>query len=338
MDKEISYDLDLHHTYEKIGTKKIFICCYAIVNKRENPYVTYLLYKYQENDNLFFLTFDYKGTTESVAEYIKTYTNELPKIKGYSVYNNNTYIFCQINIDKIIQNKHSTNESLWWVTMNEICNDKMVLYFNIDKSVSDLFLYNRKLIYLFNEKNVKYEIPRIGYYGCYSDLIPYVTSLGVKQRSNAPFGNFFYFTSYVRAVRYGGWVYDRSNEHIKFNKDGVFDRGGVVRFAVFLKKNRMMLDNPNDQKNLFNNDLEILKRLYKKFPRIVDIGGQWAKKNDSIYIGELIDKKYKKTYHSGLSYQYVLKNINDYSSLSSHELETSEFGKIWEITGNYLIK
>ena len=64
---------------------------------------------------------------------------------------------------------------------------------------------------------------------------------------------YYYFTDFKRAIRSGAWSsnYEKS---IIFNKsitdeNGKYIQGGIVRFALFLGNNRVILDRKQDDVN-----------------------------------------------------------------------------------------
>ena len=230
---------------------------------------------------------------------------------------------------------------MWWGTIYEICNSKKILYFKIQKCVTHLFLTNPILIFLLDKYNKSYKIPRIGYYGCYHSLLSYVSMLGVQQSSYSPYGNFFYFNNYKRSIKYGGWSFkdiETENKYIKKDKFDRYNKGGIVRFAVFLHNTKVFLNHPDDPNTKFDNSSG--SDFYKKNPKLVDLTGQWAKKYNSAYIGILKTKDKngnEKIFHGSIREQYIVKDLIDYFALSSHLIDKTSLGEYWNLEDAYKI-
>jgi hypothetical protein len=344
MNPSIIYDIStvLSHEYGKINNNsRIHLCIYNIINNEYNPFLVYLLHKHPKIDILSFPNF--KLNTNPMKE-IKRFYNNITGINddpnGYLIYNDDIYVFFNLDINYKALNKYNSKNELWWASMYEICNSKQLLHFNVHESVSELFLNYTILIYILNQTNMPYTIPRIGYYGCYHSLISYVTLLGVQQSSFTPYGNFFYFNNFKRSVKYGGWSFKSKTErsdYINTDRDNRYDKGGVVRFALFLNNTKMFLNHPDDKKTKLSKSSDA--ELYKDIPRLVDLTGQWASKYDSAYIGVLnIVKNGKQdTFHNSIREQYIIKDISDYFALSSHIIDRNTLSKEWNLEDEYKI-
>ena len=320
--------------------KRAHICIYNIVNTDINPFLTYLLYKHS-NDMLSFPNFIINENVEKEAD---TMVNKITKFnienEGFIENNNDIYIFYNLKTFFKKQNLYESTKELFWCTIYEICNSRKVLNYDVHSSVTDIFLENSILIYILNDENVPYIIPRIGYYGCYYKLIDYIVLLGIQQTSYTPLGNFIYFNNFKRAFKYGGWLFkgneNEEKKHIITDKYDRYDKGGIIRFAVFLKNTKYFLNHPSDKKqdnaNTYDNEYEE--------SRLIDLTGEWSKTNDSAYIGiiKLSDKSGgEKIFHKNIREQYIVKNIDDYFSLSSHLIDKSTLGKEWDYNDNYKI-
>jgi hypothetical protein len=346
MNNVIKYDIRaiLSKKYnQNTKIKRIYVCIFSINNIDNNPFLVYLLYKHSDPEILTFPNILFKNDIlkESKGLFTKiTATEQDPE--GYLTYKGDAYVFFNLKIHYKVQNKYEAKNELWWGTIYEICNSKEILYFKIQKCVSDLFLNNQLLIFLLDNHNNSYKIPRIGYYGCYHSLLSYVSLLGVQQSSYSPYGNFFYFNNYQRSVKYGGWSFKGNdiseNKYIKTDKFDRYDMGGVVRFAVFLHNTKLFLNHPDDQNTKFEKSSD--SNFYKKIPKLVDLTGQWAKKYNSAYIGVLKTKDSSgndKIFHGSIREQYIVKDLTDYVALSSHVLNKKSLGKEWKLEDDYKI-
>jgi hypothetical protein len=332
----------LSSEYNKIEkNSRIYLCIYNISNIQFNPILMYLLYKYPELDILSYPNFKLKRKAfDEIKQFYFDITNANNDPEGYLIFNNDVYVFFELKINFKVQNRYKSENELWWTTIYEMCNSKQLLYFKIHKTVTEIFMKYTKLIYLVDDNNIPYVIPRIGYYGCYHSLISYVTLLGIQQSSYAPYGNFYYFNNFKRAIKYGGWSFGGSisdEKHIIKDKHNKYDKGGIVRFAIFLNNTKMFLNHPDDKKtkNIKSTDADF----YKDIPRLVDMTGEWASNHDSAYVGILNIKKNgeETTFHGSIREQYIVKDISSYFSLSSHIIDRKTLGDEWKLEDEYKI-
>ena len=320
---------------------RIYLCIYNVVNREYNPFLVYLLYKHPDLQMLTFPNFI--SENNHISEIKKKYydiTNVDGEPDGYIVFNGDAYVFFNLEIAYKVMNKYKSSNELWWTTIYEMCNSRELIYFKIHETVTELFMNYTKLIYLVDKNNLPYVIPRIGYYGCYHSLISYVTMLGVQQSSYAPYGNFFYFNNFKRAIKYGGWSFigtDDNKKYITTDKHGKYDKGGIVRFAVFLDNTKMFLNHPDDKKTRYKKSSDA--EFYKDIPKLIDLTGQWASDYNSAYVGILnIKKKGENTsFHGSIREQYIVKDIFNYFSLSSHIIDHKTLGEHWKLEDNYKI-
>ena len=226
------------------------------------PFLLYLLYKYpcsqQTCKNLCVFPF-IKYKTGEIISIAKKYTHdifdEFLQPLGYIKNRHGYFLFYNIPFTKInVENKTLQRQPQYlWTTMDEICNHRKILTFPIHKSVSRLFYTNPKLIYLKDKQKLCIEAPTIAYVGSSYELLNYISTLGIKSSAVRTFGPYYYFTDFKQAIRNGGWSsnYEKS---IMFNKsitdeNGKYIQGGIVRFALFLGNNRVILDRKQDDVN-----------------------------------------------------------------------------------------
>lgn len=328
--------------YHKIGDNtRVYLCIYNIINKQYNPMLVYLLYKHTDLQILTFPNFILKNNAiKEIKQFYFDLTNADNDPEGYLVFKNDVYMFFNLEINYKVQNKYKLSNELWWTTIYEMCNSKELLYIKIHETVTDIFMNYTKLIYIVNDKKIPYIIPRIGYYGCYHSLISYVTLLGIQQSSYAPYGNFFYFNNFKRAIKYGGWSFIGTTDDEKYivkDKNNKYDKGGVVRFAVFLDNTKMFLNHPGDKETKYKKSTNL--DFYKHIPKLVDLTGQWAAEYDSAYVGVLKIKKNGEdaSFHGSIREQYIVKDLSSYFSLSSHIIDRKTLGPDWNLEDDYKI-
>ena len=121
------------------------------------------------------------------------------------------------------------------------------------------------------------------------------------------------------------------------NENGRYTRGGVVRFAVFLGKLNVILARDDDditQNAVVKKQVEAFKQrniemVPKEAVKFTDNLGLWAKKYDSIYLGDidLETDSYQKYLFIGAS--YVVKNYFQQYPISYHYLDKKGIGAMY---------
>lgn len=318
--------------------KKITVCPYFITTCKnrygvEKPFIQYLLYKYPKEDKKIgnLLVFPFINVKTNVT--VKTVANKLLKsiikIKivptGFIQTDDTVFVFYDLSVI----DEYSTipraeqqwlklikeSSTLWWVLMDEICNHRKSLNFPIHKSVTTLFYKHPILIYLKNKTKI-IDIPIVAYYGNYYKFLPIVASLGQKPTTwpDLEFGPYFYFTSYIGSFRYAGWttnyrqrkVYDKEVA----NENGKLVKGGIIRFALFMKSTRVLLDTKNSK---------ISKYIYNK--------NEWSKNYNSLYLGR-VPRINGSVWH--MNPRYVVKTFGQKMPLSMHLVDMSSLKETWD--------
>mgnify|MGYP001414183300 CR=1 FL=1 len=296
--------------------------------------------------------------------------DEIESIKpeGFIKYNNEPYIF--INIDNYIKTvlfnnredakalatyemKKIDNE-FWWATMYDIINTGTILGNTIHRSCSILFLENEYLIRLRDIKGGYLETPHTKFVGNSIEKIIFNSIVGVtKSTPWATHGPFYYFYSFMAAIKRGGWIppdYTHNKEDWKkiwkntADSDGKWKRGGIIRCIVFPGKIRVLLNHPNDIKYPMPSIEEdrIKKNEYtdtqikelKNTLKLRDEEGNWANEYDSVYIGRvhINNKPYK---HEP---KYVNKKYEQSLPISYHIIDKKSLGEKWDEFANYNIE
>lgn len=262
--------------------------------------------------------------------------------KGYIEDNNNLYIFYQVDLNYLLIEQKS-QDLWWWVSIFEIVNTNQILNFNIDSSVFNIFYKNPLLISLFDEENNKIQTPYIGYYGSYYSYVSFISIFGLpKQEPDNILGPYYYFYTYKGAGRGAIWSQSRkktiiNEEEITRDEFGVYKRGGIVRFIIFNKSIKYLVNRETDEddnsqitKDILNSkdkEKESLRNFIKSTIKVRDVDGKWADKYDLAYIGSLFIKseKYK---DRKLDIQFAVKDYNQQFPLSYHYIDTTEFTKL----------
>jgi hypothetical protein len=257
---------------------------------------------------------------------------------GFFSHNDNLYLFfnisyCNFNIDETYS---SSNTRLGLI--DEIVNNKNICGISIDPPITELFLHNNMMIYIVDEDNHPYEIPIAAFVGKSTERkLDFTRIFGVSPKNNpAPFGPYFYFTSFHYAIRQGGWTenYEAEMEYGKQIADdsGKYLKGGIVRFALFVGKTKIVENMPRDPddkslaKKMRLDDPKLDKRKELLTSRITDYDGNWTKKYDSIYLAkiELDDGSYPDNVP-----MLVVKDYKQQIPLSYHFIDRTKLGSIY---------
>ena len=331
--------LDIVNTNFNLKMKsftKIAVCPYFVTNCKNRygvykPYIQYLLYKYPESKNKTsnLLVFPFVKVNSSVS--IKTTANKLIKKivnanvspTGFIQSGTTIYVFYDMRVDDQFEKTRAEQQwlklikkssELWWVIMDEICNHRKTLNFPIHHSVTDLFLKNPILIYL-KQNNKTIDIPIVAYYGNYYKFLPIIASLGQKPTTwpNLEFGPYFYFTNYTGAFRYAGWTKNYKQRKV-FDREiaddnGKLTKGGIIRFALFMDKTKVLLDTKSSKVNKYINN------------------SKWQKHYDSLYLGR-VPRINGSVWH--MNPRYVVHQFEQQLPLSLHLVDMKSLKDTWD--------
>ena len=308
----------------------ISFCIYRIItcknrSKPSNPFLQYLLYKYPSTQTaasniMVFPFIKYRsGTINTIANHMtKSLTGEKLSIKGFIENGEQLFLFFDLqegnDISIAVVNYKDRNQELWWALIDEICNSRKVITFPIHHSVYLTFYSNPALIYLM-DKNKRLPIPKVGYYGNYYKFIPIIAALGGQNSLRGQLSNteLFYFSTFRKAIRYGAWS-PLYQERIAYNKkitdiDGRYYKGGIVRFALFMEKYLVPIDDA-----------------YEKIGTMLSHPANWKKSYDSIFIGSIDYDGVK----LDINPEYILTDPDQYLSLSYHMIDMDSVPPNWE--------
>lgn len=322
-------------------TQFIHIIPYHINMHCTEPFLEIALIKTLEQDNKDEFTFisfprvtikNMKSDCKEIAASIMSgYCNpENVNFSGFLNDNENLYIFYELKI----QNNFSTGlfkiTPVWFVTIDEIINKRSACNIQINESLSKFFMDFIDLTVLKNENNETIETPSIFYTGTHHKNLKFHSIFAREKLENGIFGNNFYFTDYKNAIKDGGW--SANNKPLEFHgkkiteeksENGRFTRGGIIRYAVFLKNSKILFNNVNDSIDEANPD-ELTKR-------ITDYFGNWANEYDSIFVG-------RPTLDNGNVFAdgplLSVKEYTQFLPLSYHYLNKATLGEIWDRHNN----
>ncbi len=280
--------------------EEVNVCIYKINQEASYPFTMFLLYKY-DNNNLSFIRINekHKGNTliTHVLEKCRslfTDQNAVIDYMGFIEENNN-------RLTLVIQYTSQTqgieqvtyNTAWWWTLPSEIINYKYILNFDINPLATTFLVKHNKLCLLYDKEGTVYETPEVGYYGNYYKKIAAVASLGLsRQGIFSSFGPFYYFSDYTHAMRNAFWSQGGKpkkvgDKYITVDEKGRYEKGGIVRFALFVGKTKMLLgrsgDKPDD--SAISQDLTETNEFIKAMIKLRDNSAKWTEHYDSVRIG-----------------------------------------------------
>lgn len=347
--------------------ERINLCIYKVNNQSINPFLQYLLYKYPQGDTeysdlLLFPFFKVTSGKDVIKECLDKANNMFDNIqlktpiviRGYIANQNGVSIFMEVKIVEDELSAFKRESKLWWVLIDEIINSRHVCNFPIHISVFDIFYDNTILLYLFDKEGNIYETPIASYYGDYYKMIEFIAVFGLKKASiYSSLGPFYYFGTYENAIRGGAWTMNYKplevdDEILTDNELGRFTKGGIVRFAVFLGRMKVLLNHPFDKEDDSNftrekindpkNDKQIIEdsNFVRLSLKLRDVDGNWVKNYDSVYVGRTLLENGQLYSHIP---QWVCKNYEQQLPLSYHYIDKDTLSDKWhENNRKYYIK
>ena len=220
-----------------VNKDDILSICLYVINEAKDSFLEILLYK--EKDSLELLKFKYEGTVPSkegnvILNSIFHEFDEEIKYVGHM----NNILFYEMYVDYGYISYKRLKDKYWLVLVDEIVNKKKSLNFDISKTVINIFLRNKNLLFLIDKNNKILASPVVVYYGNHYNKILSVSVFGVpKGDVKTSHGPFYYYSGFDTALRYAIWTYDYKPYSINnipiTDKKGKYNRGGIVKFAIF---------------------------------------------------------------------------------------------------------
>ena len=320
-------------TEDKRINSEVKFCFYY---KNDN-FLEYILEKNNKNEMILPTTLI---KNKSLYNESNKFINSLPFVKNYSIsgylmFKNIIYLF--VDIEK----KENTNEInyvkasnvYWWVCIDEIINQKKVLYFSINKRVTSLFLHHPQMCFLYDKLQEPTEIPTVLYFGTYYKNLNYAYSIGLPGQTSKymKYGSYFYYlTDYNASIRYAGWSDISNNKEQDVDKYGRFEKSGIIRCAVFLKDTKYFLNRPYDKED----NSELAQEKDQRLIKMTDYDGNWSNHYNSVYSG--ITRLVDNDRFTNIP-MFVIRNFNQIHSLSLHIVDKSSLGEKWNYNNSYKI-
>jgi hypothetical protein len=277
------------------------------------------------------------------------------EFKGIYVYENKMYAFIDLTKVEIDNSLINRDSSYWFALVDEIVNKKQICNISISEDTTKFFLNNNDFIFFKNSKGEQIEVPIVAYTGTHEKNLRFRFIFGnIPYDNNAIVSSGYYFTNYITAIRDGGWSIDYKPEY-KYGQlltegnendtTGKYIKCGIIRHALFLGKNLIKMNYPNDdideseikKEKMTNIDVDknAVQYMYEKMTlRISDHDGLWKQKFDSVYLGkiELDDGSYLKN-----TPIYVVKDYYNHTPVSYHFIDKTTLGITFDENSDYKI-
>ena len=277
--------------------KNVNLCVNIVNNEGKYPFLQYLLSDTGYNELSIPKLPKYRlFNNESLVPYSKVFLSGLLQITNFDEFKNgivfdgfyeyeyDLYLFFDVSKCNIFLDEIYISNPVRFALIDEIINQKNVCNIPIDENTIFFMINNEKMCYLYDEKNEPYELPIVGYVGKETEnKMKFISMFGESAKDKtALLGPYFYFTNFKNSIL----------QCVKFS-DTEFNKGGIVRFALFtgfIKYIENNQNSPNDESLIKQERLEddtLDKKREILTLRISDHDGIWAKTYDSVYLNEL---------------------------------------------------
>ena len=352
----------------------LHICVYQINTSCELPFLEYLMKndynKASKKQQFEFPSIKYAPSKRTALDQAKNHVssilfkdNEVVKYRGHIKTNNGIYLFFHKYFRKLkCPPMLLLADDLWWTVTSEIVNFKKVLYIDVDKRATDLFIKNPAIMRLYDCNNQPIETPVICYYGDQYQKITYLAFFGLlKAPLKSSFGPFYVGTNFLSSMKYACYTHDNKpfelydGTALTTGNHGKYVEGGVLRSVLFVGKMNVFLKSgiPDDSQM----SLEVAKtdESVRKLLALRDSNGNWTENYDTAYsglyfvsiddnndnndnknddvddVGNDNDAKDKKKRIAVNTVEWFFKNYNHSSILSYHMIETSSIPEKYDV-------
>jgi hypothetical protein len=335
-------DIDdfLEKTSEEAICVKLF--AYKISKSHQDPFLTFLLHNSCNMISMptIFLSennFQKSGQLQYFVENqlikmmnTQNYNNlscENIEFKGFYIDNNKICMFFDLtNTRWTTYDTLFKTDCLWFGIIDEMVNKRSICNIPIHISVTDFFVNNPNFCLLEDNMGNKVEAPVVAYRGKHLKQLIFTYIFGVSQMDKtAMFGSYYYFTDYHNAIKQGGWIDKYDTEELNtINQYGKYDKGGIIRFAIFMNKIKYVenkIDDVIDNSDIKYNRLrdENLNTHYENLTiRISDHNGNWANEYDSLFVGRVMLDNDEELQDTPM---IVVKNYEQQCPLSYHLID-----------------
>ena len=341
----------------------LHICVYQINTSCELPFIEYMMkngYNKESKKQQFeFPNIKYAPSKRTALDQVKNHVStvlfkdsEVVKYRGRLKTNNGVYFFFHKYFRKLkFPHKLSIADDLWWTVTSEIVNFKKVLYIDVDKHATDLFLRNPAIMRLYDCNNRLIETPVICYYGDQYQKITYLAFFGLlKAPLKSSFGPFYVGTNFLSSMKYACYTHDNKpfelydGTALTTGKYGKYVEGGVLRLVLFVGKMNVFLKSGIPDDSQISQEVAKTDESVRKLLSLRDSNGNWTEKYDTAYsglyfvsidddddVGDDNDAKDKKKRIAVNTVEWFFKNYNHSSILSYHMIETSSIPEKYNV-------
>ena len=341
----------------------LHICVYQINTSCELPFIEYMMkngYNKESKKQQFeFPNIKYAPSKRTALDQVKNHVStvlfkdsEVVKYRGRLKTNNGVYFFFHKYFRKLkFPHKLSIADDLWWTVTSEIVNFKKVLYIDVDKHATDLFLRNPAIMRLYDCNNRLIETPVICYYGDQYQKITYLAFFGLlKAPLKSSFGPFYVGTNFLSSMKYACYTHDNKpfelydGTALTTGKYGKYVEGGVLRLVLFVGKMNVFLKSGIPDESQISQEVAKTDESVRKLLSLRDSNGNWTEKYDTAYsglyfvsidddddVGDDNDAKDKKKRIAVNTVEWFFKNYNHSSILSYHMIETSSIPEKYNV-------
>lgn len=348
--KAYTYPIEKHIqkelSYMDIGEDDIInICCYYVSTTSIRPFLKYLLFKYpndesEHSDLLVFPFFRYKEmeqdedlvdfSKERITSMFDFLSSESLDFKGFIREGTEVNVIMQIKEEDIEQYNEIAykprSDNIWFGLISELVDEKKILNFPINDSVTRLFLHNEYLLYLYEPNGERYVTPIVVYHGSYYKVTSFISIFGIKKGSvYSSLGPYYYFGNYEKALRYAVWNSQKTPMYVDDEKitdeEGRYTKGGMVRFAIFPGKMKVYskLKTHTEDKSKITQEKMETDEFIRLTSRLRDVDASWIKHYNSVYQGVI-------TLDNGELNQrgphWVIRNHQQQHALTYHYINT----------------
>lgn len=281
---------DIEHIQKIDNYISINLCVYSVNTDGKTPFLQYLLVHngydvltlpklpvytlFNREDIIPYSSVYLSGILQ--ANKFEEFSNDI-SFDGFYEYSDDLYLFYDITKCKQYIDESYLSNHLILGLIDEILNHRKICNILVDHNTTAFFIKNETVIYLYDEHNKSYEIPVVGFVGKQSDTkIKFTEMFGESAKDKtAILGPYFYFTNYQNSMKQ------------------TYDKGGIVRFALFMGHTKHVENAPNDPideseiKQHRLQDITLNRQKEVLTLRISDHDGLWANTYDSVYVGNL---------------------------------------------------
>jgi hypothetical protein len=344
----------------------LHICVYQINTSCELPFIEYMMKngynKKSKKQQFEFPSIKYAPSKRTALDQVKIHVsavlfkdNEIVKYRGSLKVGNGIYFFFHKYFRKLkFPHKLSISDDLWWTVTSEIVNFKKVLYVDVDKRATDLFIRYPAIMRLYDCKSQLIETPVICYYGDQYQKITYLAFFGLlKAPLKSSFGPFYVGTNFLSSMKYACYTNDNKpfelydGTALTTGKYGKYVEGGVLRSVLFVGKMNVFLKSGIPDNSQISQEVAKTDESVRRLLALRDSNGNWTEKYDTAYSGLYFvsidddddvgdndnnnDAKDKKKRIAVNTVEWFFKNYNHLSILSYHMIETSSIPEKYNV-------